>query len=180
MRRGTVAIVAFASQCATAIKINTRQPDYGDKGGDHYQEGTEQITKKNAMYDCADGMDVAPGTKNVSKSQATRILTSKIDAIISAGEGGVSSEDLAAKEKQFNFKKRHAAQDAEEAPDAPKKADSMKTDDKAPFGATPEIRVNWSGPNSPSSAAFDKSKAATEKGTKYIREHVDQFYGRGK
>jgi len=178
MRRG-FAIAAF-STCAGAIKLaDLRQPAYGDTEG-AYQEGTEKITKKNAMYDCADGMEVAPGTKDVSKSQATRILTSKVDAIIAAGEGGVSSEDLAKKEKEFNFKKRHAAQDSEEKPDAPAKSDSMKSDQKPPFGATPEIRKNWSGVNSPSDTAEAKSKEATEKGTKYIREHVDQFYGRGK
>jgi len=178
MRR-VITWVSFSSSLVGAITFRSKQPAYGDKGGD-YQEGTEQITKKNAMYDCADGLEVAPGTKDVSKSQATRILTSKVDAIISAGDDGVASGDLAAKEKQFNFKKRHAAQDCETAADAPKKSDSMKTDDKPPFGASPEIRKNWSGPNSPSSTAEEKSKAATEKGTKYIREHVDQFYGRGK
>jgi len=56
----------------------------------------------------------------------------------------------------------------------------MVTDDQPPFGATPEIRKNWSGPNSPTSEAEDKAKAAVGKGTTYIREHVDQFYGRGK
>lgn len=177
VRRGISAFVALSS-CVAAIKLG--QPKYGDTEG-AYQEGTEAITKKNAMNDCADGLKVAPGTKDVSKSQGTRILTSKVDAIIAAGQdGSVSSGDLAAKEKQFNFKKRHAAQDAEENPIAPAKNDSMKTDKQPPFGATPEIRKNWSGPNSPSSVAQDKSKAATEKGTKYIREHVDQFYGRGK
>lgn len=167
------------SSCTVVGALKIAQPKYGDTEG-KYQEGTEAITKKNAMYDCADGLEVAPGTKDVSKSQATRIMTAKVDAIIAAGDDGVNSEELAAKEKEFNFKKRHAAQDCETSPDAPKKKDSMKTDEQPPFGATPEIRKNWSGPNSPSSAAEEKSKAATEKGTKYIREHVDQFYGRGK
>lgn len=174
-------LVLVLSSCAVlggALKL--AKPKYGDEQG-AYQEGTEENTTKNAMNDCADGLEVAPGTKDVSKSQATRILTSKVNAIMNADDtAGVSSEDLAAKEKQFNFKKRHAAQDAETDDAAPKKADSMATDDQPPFGKTPAIRKNWSGPNSPSSAAEDRSKAATEKGTTYIREHVDQFYGRGK
>jgi len=158
--------IFFSNVVSRVCGLQLHQPKYGDSEAD-YQEGTEAITKKNAMNDCAEGLKVSPGTKDVSKSQATRILTSKIDAIITAGAGSeVESAALAKKETEFNFKKRHAAQDCETNPDASVKSKSIKKGTKPPFGATPQMRKNWSGPNSPSDQAEKKSQAVMEKGKK--------------